>query len=82
MKLELAQEILTQFHNNPTPVCVVINSNGTINGQLPTGLPNEPFLPINDSMVSESDLLTIMDMYTAHPPENKRCGAGLIPSFM
>lgn len=47
------------------PVCVTHNDNGTINGQLPTGNMDYPFVPISDSLVSQQDVLDILEDTTS-----------------
>ncbi len=75
MNVKLAIEIISQFTDNlPTPVCVVVNENGMINGQLPTGLPTNPFIPINDNNVLEDDVLDVVDTYTS-PREEQEVAA-------
>lgn len=57
------------------PVCVTHNDNGTINGQLPTGNMDYPFVPISDSLVSQQDVLDILEDTTSPSREYQGAGA-------
>jgi hypothetical protein len=77
MRFQDAMAILAQ-HNQTTPlqpVCVVHKSNGLIDGQLPTGNQNIPFISINDNLVTLQDVLEVLED-TPSPSQEVEEGAG------
>lgn len=52
---------MTQFHNAHLVAHYATESG--IQGQISTGLPDFPFIAVNDSMVTKEDVYEVLDMW-------------------
>ena len=65
MNYNRAIEILSEFHNSQL-VCVVRHElTGRINAQLSTGIPELPFIAVNDNQVNSQDVETVIELYAS-----------------
>lgn len=46
---------------NPSLIFVVNKEDGTVDGQIQTGIPTHPLIAVNNSIVCESDLMEVLE---------------------
>ena len=54
---------LIEFNRNikPSLIFIVEKEDGTLDGQIQTGIPTHPLIPVNNSIVCESDLMEVLE---------------------
>ena len=54
---------LIEFNHNlkPSLIFVVHKDDGTVDGQIQTGIPTHPLIAVNNSIVCESDLMEVLE---------------------
>ena len=57
----IAQLIEFNPQLKPTLIFVVHKDDGTVDGQIQTGIPTHPLIPVNNSIVCESDLMEVLE---------------------